>query len=108
MWVTVRWRAVRSMNPDVFEFANDCVALKIPDIFALHRLCLSVMRDMCRGHREYVEREFAVMLEDASEVADPNCWFVGSSEEERGDAAKYGSMKGFAEIGDMLHDSVKP
>lgn len=101
------WRAVRAMNPKAFDEANDFVMLKTPGIFALHRLCLSVMKDMYVGHREFVESEFAHMLEDAAELQDPAFWYVGSSEADRGDAAKYGSMKGFAELGDLLYESIQ-
>lgn len=101
------WRAVRDMNPQAFDEADDYVMLKTPGIFALHRLCLSVMKDMYIGHRDFTEGEFAHMLSDASELQNPAFWSVGSSEADRGDAAKYGSMKGFAELGDLLYESIQ-
>jgi DGQHR domain-containing protein len=102
------WRAVRSMMPSCFDEADDYVLLKTPGIFALHRLCLSVMKDMYRGHREFIEKEFAKMLDTTGELHNPAFWSVGSSAADRGDAAKYGSMKGFAELGDLLYESSKP
>lgn len=101
------WRAIRNLNPQAFEKADDFVMLKTPGIFALHRLCLAVMKDMYVGHREFVEQEFMHMLAGASELQDPAFWSVGSSEADRGDAAKYGSMKGFAELGDLLYESIR-
>ena len=100
------WRAVRDLNPDCFEAADDYVMLKTPGIFALHRLCLSVMKDMYIGRREFTQAEFEHMLGGCSEVADPAFWAVGSDESDRGDAAKYGSMKGFAELADLLYESM--
>ena len=102
------WRAVRKLNPKAFEKADDYVMLKTPGIFSLHRLCLSVMKDMYIGHREFVESEFAHMLTAASELQDPHYWSAGSSDADGGDAAKYGSMKGFAELGDLLYESLRP
>jgi DGQHR domain-containing protein len=102
------WRALRSMIPICFDEADDYVLLKTPGIFALHRLCLSVMKDMYRGHRDFVEKEFSLMLGEVSELHNPAFWCVGSSEADRGDAAKYGSMKGFSELGDLLYESSRP
>jgi DGQHR domain-containing protein len=102
------WRAVRKRNPKAFEKADDYVVAKTPGIFALHRLCLSLMKDMYRGHRDFDEAGFAHMLKKAESVANPAYWFVGGTEAQRGDAAKYGSMKGFSELGDLLYEEVKP
>lgn len=102
------WRAVRKRNPKAFDSADDYVMTKTPGIFALHRMCLSLMKDMYRGHRDFDEAGFAHMLKKASLVADPSYWSVGDTEAKRGDASKYGSMKGFTELGDLLYDEVKP
>lgn len=102
------WRAVRNRNPKAFDKADDYVMMKTPGIFALHRLCLSLMKDMYRGHRDFDEAGFAHMLKKGSSVADPGYWSAGRTETERGDAAKYGSMKGFTELGDLLYEEVKP
>lgn len=101
------WRAIRKRNPTVFDAADDYVMTKTPGIFALHRLCLSLMKDMYRGRRDFDEAGFAHMLKDASFIADPSKWSAGNTEAERGDAAKYGSMKGFAELGDLLYEEVR-
>ncbi len=101
------WGALRSMNPECFNEAGDFVMLKTPGVFALHRLCLSVMKDMYVGRREWTESEFRHMLENCSELSDPAFWFVGSDEADRGNAAKYGSMKGFSELADLLYESLR-
>jgi DGQHR domain-containing protein len=101
------WRAVRDMNPDCFDEANNYVMLKTPGIFALHRLCLHVMKDMYIGRREWTQDEFRFMLESCAELSNPSYWAVGSDEGDRGDAAKYGSMKGFTELADLLYESLR-
>lgn len=101
------WRAVRELNPICFDEANNYVLLKTPGIFALSRLQLSVMKDMHRGRRDWTAEEFRFMLEPCAEIGDASYWFVGSDPTDRGDGAKYGSMKGFAELGDLLYDSLK-
>jgi hypothetical protein len=101
------WRAVRELNPDCFAEADDYVLLKTPGIFALHRLCLSVMKDMYVGRRAWTKPEFKHMLEPCAEIADPSYWAVGSDEGDRGDGAKYGSMKGFTELADLLYESLR-
>ncbi len=100
------WRAVRELNPDSFVEAADYVIQKTPGVFALHRLCLSVMKDMYVGHRKWTKDEFLTMLESCEEIANPSFWAVGSDEGDRGDAAKYGSMQGFAELAGLLYESL--
>lgn len=43
---------------------------------------------------------FRAILESCSELADPAYW-----DATKGEAAKYGSMKGFAELADNLEES---
>jgi len=101
------WCALRDLNPQAFDEADDFVMLKTPGIFSLNRLCLSVMKDMYRGRREFAAAEFKHMLAESGFVADPAKWAVGKDEFTRGDAAKYGSMKGFAELGDLLYAGLR-
>ncbi len=105
--VSAYWGAVRELCPDCFERADDYVMLKTPGIFALGRLCLRVMKDMYTGRREWTQSEFKSFLEACSELSNPAFWAVGSNEGDRGDAAKYGSMKGFAELADLLYQSLR-
>lgn len=102
------WRAIRSMNPKCFEEADDYVLLKTPGIFALHRLCLAVMKDMYVGRRDWTESEFKHMLANCEELFDSSFWFVGEKgKEDRGAGAMYGSMKGFSELGELLYKSLR-
>lgn len=98
------WRAIRQINPICFENAADYVIQKTPGIFALHQLCLAVMKDMTKGRRDWTEGEFLHMLENCEELAEANKWLGGSGD---GDFAKYGSMKGFAELAELLEDSYR-
>ncbi len=101
------WRAVRKLNPDCFKESNSYVIQKTPGIFALHQLCLRVMKDMYVGHRAWTEDQFADVLSNCEELAQPEFWFVGVNEADRGDAAKYGSMKGFSELSSLLYQSMR-
>ena len=102
------WRALRYLNPICFDEADDYVMLKTPGVFALHKLCFSVMKDMRVGKRDWVEGQFKEMLEDSSWLTDPSKWFVGSDDQDRGEAAHFGSMKGFAELADLLEEDLNP
>jgi DGQHR domain-containing protein len=101
------WRAIRKLNPDCFKESNSYVIQKTPGIFALHQLCLRVMKDMYVGHRAWTEDQFVDVLSNCEELADPKYWFVGATEADRGDAAKYGSMKGFSELSSLLYQSMR-
>jgi DGQHR domain-containing protein len=102
------WRAIRKLNPVVFTESANFVLQKTPGIFALHQLCLRVMKDMHIGHRKWTEDQFAEVLSNCAEIADPTYWYVGTGEEyDRGDAARYGSMKGFSELASLLYHSLR-
>lgn len=102
------WRAVREINPVCFENADDYVLLKTPGLFSLHTMLVPVLKDMRRGKRDWTQKEFEVVLADCEELADPRFWAVGNKEERivPGDASKYGSMKGFKELADLLYGSL--
>lgn len=101
------WRAVRELNPVCFDDADDYVLLKTPGVFALSRLMLSVMKDMHRGRRDFTKDEFVHMLRSCNEISNPAYWATGSTPADRGDGAKYGSMKGFTELADLLYESMR-
>jgi DGQHR domain-containing protein len=101
------WKAIRAKMPECFENANDYVLQKTPGVFALHILCKQLLRDMHTGRRPWTEQHFAEMLTDSAELADPGYWAVGSDEGDRGEGAKYGSMKGFAELADLLRQGLQ-
>ena len=100
--VTAFWAAIRTLNPEAFAQPGDYVLQKTPGLFSLHRLCKRVLPVMYEARRPWDVDNFITMLEPCSELADPEFWDrVG------GDASKYGSMKGFAELADLLWESRK-
>ena len=98
--VNAFWCAVRRMNPDAFAKPGDFVLQKTPGIFALHRMCARLLPMMHIARRDWDESNFYAMLEPCVDLADPDYW-----NSETGEAAKYGSMKGFAELADLLEES---
>jgi DGQHR domain-containing protein len=101
------WRAIRRLNPTPFAKSAEFVLQKTPGIFALHQLCLRVMKDMHIGHRKWTEDQFAEVLSNCAELADPSYWHIGTGEGDGGDAARYGSMKGFSELASLLYQSLR-
>jgi DGQHR domain-containing protein len=101
------WRALRDLMPEAFAQAADYVILKTPGLFALHKVCLAVMKDMYVGRRNWDVENFKLMLEHGR-LADPTIWFAGSGQgTDGGFASKYGSMKGFSELADVLIEDLK-
>jgi DGQHR domain-containing protein len=100
------WRALRELNPLPFEQAADYVLLKTPGLFALHRVCFAIMKDMYVGRRDWDTENFKLMLKDGR-LTEPDFWFAGTAQEDGGEASKYGSMKGFADLADLLIDDLK-
>ena len=100
------WRAVRELNPICFHEANSYVLLKTPGIFAEPTPVIGDERYASRASRMDCTG-IPIHVGTVPEVADASYWYVGSDPTDRGDGAKYGSMKGFAELGDLLYDSLK-
>jgi DGQHR domain-containing protein len=98
--ISAFWRAIRSMNEEAFAEPGRYVLQKTPGIFALHRMCARILPVMHIARRSWDEENFLAMLEPCVELSDPGYW-----DAEEGDAAKYGSMKGFAELADNLEAS---
>jgi DGQHR domain-containing protein len=96
------WVALRRLNPEAFINSSDYVLQKTPGIFALHRLCKRLLPVMHMARRPWDEDNFVAMLEPCEELQDPTFW-----DAKQGDAAKYGSMKGFAELADLLWESLR-
>lgn len=94
------WSAVRKLNPTAFENPADYVIQKTPGIFALHRMCARLLPMMHIARRNWDEANFYAMLEPCVDLGDPEYWNAAT-----GEAAKYGSMKGFAELADLLEES---
>jgi DGQHR domain-containing protein len=98
--VTAFWAALRQLNAEAFDRPGDYVIQKTPGLFALHRFCKRLLPVMYEARRPWDLENFVAVLEPCSELGDPSFW-----QRTGGDAAKYGSMKGFAELADLLWES---
>jgi hypothetical protein len=47
------------------------------------------------------------MLENCADISEPDKWFVGNESQEGGEYTKYGSMKGFSDMADLLEESYR-
>lgn len=106
--VDAYWRAIRELMPVCFKEADNYVLQKTPGIFSLHMLALKLLKEMHMGHRPWTKDQFKEVLANCAELNDPLHWYVAQSEnDESGDATRYGSMGGFAELAGLLHDSLR-
>lgn len=96
------WEAIAALLPTAFGDRNEYVIQKTPGIFALHMaLAKPVLRDMYKAHRPFTETDFKVMLDPVPELNDPDFWHTRARR-----ASSYGSMRGFAELADLLRVSL--
>jgi DGQHR domain-containing protein len=106
--VDAYWQAIRELMPVCFKESDNYVLQKTPGIFALHTLCLKVMKEMHMGHRPWVKEQFKEVLANCEEIKDPSYWYIAQDgNEESGAATRYGSMKGFSELAGLLHTSLR-
>jgi len=98
--ISAFWRATRKLNPTAFESPAKYVLQKTPGIFALHRMCSRLLPMMHIARRPWDEENFYAMLEPCVNLTDHKYWNADT-----GEAGKYGSMKGFAELADLLEES---
>jgi DGQHR domain-containing protein len=96
------WAALKELNPEAFAKPGDYVIQKTPGLFALHRVCKRILPIMHMARREWDKKNFVAMLEPCEELRRADFW-----DAKTGDAARYGSMKGFAELADLLWESLK-
>jgi hypothetical protein len=100
--LTEYWVAIKDLMPEAFLESNDYVLQKTPGIFSLHMLLAKpVMRDMHRGRRSFTAGDFRVMLEPIPEMSNASYWRTS----EHG-ASAYGSMRGFADLAEILRMSL--
>jgi DGQHR domain-containing protein len=95
------WEAVRDLNPEVFKQPGKFVLQKTPGLFALHQVCKIVMGDMYKGRREWDRQNFKMMLEPSDELRGAEFW-----DAKLGQAAAYGSMKGFADLASIILEGL--
>ena len=106
--VTSFWLALKKLNPEAFARPGDHVIQKTPGLFALHMICKRLLPIMHLARRKWDEENFVAMLEPCEELGNPDYWTAKRGEGITvGEAAKYGSMKGFAELAELLWESLK-
>lgn len=96
------WWALEEINPNLFENAEDFVIQKTPGIFALHGLLLHLMRTMHSAHVKWTKDGFLTMLNESHELFSEAVW-----NKIDGEASRYGSMKGFAELTKVLWTAIQ-
>lgn len=96
------WIALRDLNPEVFSNPGAYVIQKTPGIFALHRVCKRLLPVMHMARRNWDAENFKIMLSPCEEFENSEYW-----DAKNGDASKYGSMKGFAELADLLWANLR-
>ncbi|MBI4322819.1 MAG: DGQHR domain-containing protein [Candidatus Omnitrophica bacterium] len=97
------WQAVKELCPQAFETPADYVIQKTPGLFALNMVCKALLAKMHSARREWVKEQFKVMLDGAQSTTDAGFWKVGDPDVgDGGEAAKYGSMKGFSDLSKLI------
>lgn len=97
------WGAVADLNAEAIRSPNNHVLQKTPGLFALHRLCKRLLPIIIQARRDPTSvADWIIMLDPCTEIGDAGYW-----EKSGGTAAAYGSMKGFAELSDLLWESLK-
>jgi len=95
------WNAIKSVVPEAFKEPSMYVIQKTPGLFSLHSVCKTLLPRLYWARRSWVKPEFIRLIEPSSSLSDPEFWSVGG-----GDAAKYGSMKGFAELASIIEEEL--
>ncbi len=99
--VSEYWKAIRVVCPEPFTSPGEYVIQKTPGVFSLHSVLIGLVRDMFLGRRELVQDQFLVWLRPAAEEGAPalteSFWRAKD-----GRAADFGSMKGFAELANII------
>ncbi|HVT73852.1 MAG TPA: DGQHR domain-containing protein [Lacunisphaera sp.] len=101
------WKAVRAKMPECFKEADNYVIQKTPGVFSLHMLCRELLKGMYQGRRPWTQEHFEAMIADISTLSRPDFWHKGDDDKGigAGEASKYGSMKGFKELFELIEDS---
>lgn len=101
-YILALWGALRELNPDCFDEPHEYVLQKTPGLFSIHSLAVQVMPVMHMSRIEWDVEGFKRFLEPCEELSSSEFW-----NRKTGDASRYGSMKGFADLADLLWESLK-
>ena len=96
------WNAIEALVPEAFAEPSKYVIQKSAGVFALHIICKRIMPRMYVARRPWVKDEFQYMLEKSERLSDPGSWLADG-----GEFSKYGGMKGFTEIADIIDQQLR-
>ena len=105
--VMAYWLALKQLNPDAFAKPANFVIQKSPGLFTIHMICKRLLRNMHVARMAPDETNFTTILDSCAELRDPDYWATKRPGVVGGEASKYGSMKGFAELADLLWESLE-
>jgi DGQHR domain-containing protein len=98
------WEALKHVNPEAFQNAQDHVLQKTPGLFSLHKLLQGYLLGvMYQARLDWTKDNFVRFLEASPEITDHDFWHKDSNR-----AAAYGSMKGFDDLYELLVESIRP
>jgi DGQHR domain-containing protein len=95
------WGAIKELIPSAFEDPSEYVIQKTPGLFSLHSICKRLLPIMHTARRPWRRSEFVNLLERSNSLGSTEFWNVDD-----GEAAKYGSMKGFADLATIIHEEL--
>lgn len=95
------WKAIKFLVPEAFENPSGYVIQKTPGLFSLHTICRNILPRLHMARKGFLEFEFRNLLKFSSSLSNPEFW-----DAEEGEAAKYGSMKGFAELASIIDEEL--
>lgn len=96
------WSGLRRMNPTCFRDPHEYVLQKTPGLFSIHSLAVRSMPTMHLHRIAWTEAGFVQHWDPCVELSTPDFWHSKD-----GDASRYGSMKGFSDLADLLWESLQ-
>lgn len=100
------WQAIESVCPEAFEDPDEYVIQKTTGIFPLHSIAPEVFEMVRTKHGKITKDALTEVMSELSRNLAKNGFPEGSDfwHGEEGEAAKYGSQKGFRMLADILRD----
>ena len=107
------WTAIRELCPECYNKPRDYVLLKTPGVFALHKVARSVMEKVGAlfGYKAYLKKDHLKALLKEMPSMKHIFWQArapvdGTGDELAGEASKYGGMKGYGQLAELLQSHV--
>jgi len=95
------WKAVKSLVPDAFKNPSKYVIQKTPGLFSLHTICNRLLKRLHGANLKWEECNFNNILQKSESLTNPEFWCADG-----GEASKYGSMKGFSELANVIDEEL--